>query len=57
LERVSWYRHFEHIKNVDECWRAIGIHARTRNVPRKFRSFEEEKMMGGWELDGEESES
>lgn len=29
------------IKNVDECWRVIGIHAQTRNIPRKFRTFEE----------------
>lgn len=42
-ERVSQYP--GHIKNVDECWLAIGIHARARNVPRKFRIFEEEKMV------------
>lgn len=47
-ERVSQYqRHPGHIKNIDECWHAIGIHARTRNVPRKFRIFEEEKMVLG----------
>lgn len=49
-ERVLQYRrHPGYIKNVDECWRAIGIHARTRNVPRKFRIFEEEKMVLGEE--------
>lgn len=53
-ERVSQYQQNPgHIKNVDECWCAIRIHARTRNVSRKFRIFEEEKMVpgtGGGEL-------
>lgn len=31
----------EDIKKSDERWRAIRIHARTRNISRKFRTFEE----------------
>jgi hypothetical protein len=38
---ISQWRHFGSIKNVDKCWRVIGTHAQTRNIPRKFRIFEE----------------
>jgi len=45
-KRISQYRRYPgYITNVDECWRAIGIHARARNVPQKFWLFEEKTIV------------